>query len=83
MLELLEGRTLGPQGRWSEQAASDMRRTARAVKAATRMAEHASASLPAHMQTWKEVIALYRLLDADDVTRVVCADGAGRVARKR
>jgi hypothetical protein len=46
----------------------DMRRTGRAVKAATRMAENASASLPAQMQTWKDVIALYRLLDEEDVT---------------
>lgn len=46
----------------------DIRRTARAVKAATRMAKNASASLPAQMQTWKETIALYRLLDEDDVT---------------
>jgi hypothetical protein len=46
----------------------DIRRTARAVKAATRMAYNASASLPAQMQTWKETIALYRLLDEDDVS---------------
>jgi Transposase DNA-binding len=46
----------------------DIRRTARAVKAATRMAENAAASLPAQMQTWKETMALYRLLDEDDVT---------------
>ena len=32
------------------------------------MAENASASLPAQMQTWKEMIALYRLLDKPDVT---------------
>jgi Transposase DNA-binding len=46
----------------------DIRRTARAVKAATRMAENASASLPAQMHTWKETMALYRLLDEADVT---------------
>jgi hypothetical protein len=46
----------------------DIRRTARAVKVATRMAENASASLPAQMQTWKETMALYRLLNEDDVT---------------
>lgn len=46
----------------------DIRRTGRAVKAARRMAENTSASLPAQMQTWKDVIALYRLLDEDDVT---------------
>jgi hypothetical protein len=47
----------------------DSRRTARAVKVATQMAENPSASLPAQMQTWKETIALYRLLDEADVTR--------------
>jgi len=46
----------------------DLRRTARAVKVATRMAENASASLPAQMQTWKETIAVYRLLGEADVT---------------
>lgn len=46
----------------------DIRRTGRAVKAAARMAENPAASLPAQMQTWKETIALYRLLDEEDVT---------------
>jgi hypothetical protein len=47
---------------------NDIRRTARAVKVARRMAENASASLPAQMQTWKETMALYRLLGEADVT---------------
>lgn len=46
----------------------DIRRTGRAVKAAIRMAVNPSASLPAQMQTWKETMALYRLLDEEDVT---------------
>jgi hypothetical protein len=46
----------------------DIRRTRRAVKVARRMAQNASASLPAQMQTWKETIGLYRLLDEGDVT---------------
>lgn len=46
----------------------DIRRTARAVKVARRMAEDASASLPAQMQSWKETMALYRLLKEEDVT---------------
>lgn len=46
----------------------DRRRTTRAVKIAARMAQNPSASLPAQMQTWKEVIALYRWLDEADVT---------------
>jgi Transposase DNA-binding/Transposase DDE domain len=47
---------------------NDIRRTGRAVKAAKRMAENPSANLPAQMQTWKETMALYRLLKEDDVT---------------
>jgi hypothetical protein len=46
----------------------DIRRTGCAVKVARRMAENASASVPAQMQTWKETMALYRLLKEDDVT---------------
>ena len=39
----------------------DMRRTRRAVKAATNLAENPLGSLPAQMHTWKEIKALYRL----------------------
>ena len=46
----------------------DMRRTRRAVKAATNLAENPLGSLPAQMQTWKETKALYRWLDEPDVT---------------
>ena len=46
----------------------DVRRTRRAVQVAEQMAANASASLPAQMQGWKEVIALYRLLDEEDVS---------------
>src|SRR2546425_5505916 len=46
----------------------DRRRTRRAVQAATNLAENPLGSLPAHMQTWKETKALYRLLDEPDVT---------------
>src|SRR5215470_567551 len=46
----------------------DMRRTRRAVQAATNLAENPQGSLPAQMQTWKETKALYRLLDEPDVT---------------
>ncbi len=46
----------------------DLRRTRRAVKAATSMAENPLASLPAQMHTWKGIKALYRLLDEPDVT---------------
>jgi len=46
----------------------DMRRTRRAVQAATNLAENPLGSLPAHMHTWKETKALYRWLDEPDVT---------------
>ncbi len=46
----------------------DMRRTRRAVKAATNLAENPLGSLPTQMHTWKETKALYRLLDEPDVT---------------
>jgi Transposase DNA-binding len=46
----------------------DRRRTRRAVQAATNLAENPLGSLPAHMRTWKETKALYRLLDEPDVT---------------
>src|SRR5260370_18287452 len=58
---------------WAEQTfgrvhLNDMRRTRRAVKAATNLAENPLGSLPAQMHTWKETKALYRLLDEPDVT---------------
>ena len=46
----------------------DLRRTRRAVQAATRLAENPLGSLPAQLQTWKATKALYRLLGEDDVT---------------
>lgn len=46
----------------------DMRRTRRAVMAATQMASDPAASLPAQTQTWKDTKAVYRLLDEPDVT---------------
>src|SRR5260370_9267761 len=58
---------------WAEQTfgrvhLNDMRRTRRAVKAATDLAENPLGSWPAQMHTWKETKALYRLLDEPDVT---------------
>jgi hypothetical protein len=46
----------------------DLRRTNRAVQVAQRMAACPSGWLPRQMQTGKEVIALYRLLDTPEVT---------------
>src|SRR5256884_1250743 len=59
--------------RWAERTFGgvqlhDMRRTRRAVKAASKLAENPLGTLPAQMQTWKESKALYRLLDEPDVT---------------
>src|SRR2546430_6376980 len=63
---------LDPQ-QWAERTfgsvqLQDMRRTRRAVQAATNLAENPLGSLPAQMHTWKETKALYRLLDEPDVT---------------
>src|SRR6266853_4782439 len=46
----------------------DLRRTKRAVQAATNLAENPLGSLPAQMHTWKATKAVYRLLDEPDVT---------------
>src|ERR1700693_841761 len=46
----------------------DLRRTRRAVEAATNLAENPPGSLPAQMHSWKETKALYRLLGEPDVT---------------
>src|SRR5437763_1659888 len=46
----------------------DLRRTRRAVQAASRLAENPLGSLPAQMHAWKETKALYRLLDEPEVT---------------
>ncbi|HEU5229075.1 MAG TPA: IS4 family transposase [Ktedonobacteraceae bacterium] len=46
----------------------DIRRTGRAIQVASLMAKNPSGSLPDQMHTWKGTIALYRLLDEEDVT---------------
>jgi Transposase DNA-binding/Transposase DDE domain len=46
----------------------DMRRTRRAVHASACLAENPLGSLPAQMHSWKEIKALYRLLNEPDVT---------------
>ncbi len=63
---------LDPKG-WAERTFGrvqlhDIRRTRRAVQAASNLAENPLGSLPAQMHTWKETKALYRLLDEPDVT---------------
>lgn len=46
---------------FGERQLKDRRRTTRAVKIAVRMAQNPSASLPAQVQTWKDMLAWYRL----------------------
>ena len=63
---------LDPQ-QWAERTFGgvqlhDLRRSSRAVKVASKLAENPLGSLPAQMRTWKETKALYRLLDEPDVT---------------
>jgi hypothetical protein len=63
---------LDPQ-QWAERTFGDvqlhdLRRSRRAVKAASKLAENPSESLPAQLHTWKATKALYRLLDEPDVT---------------
>src|SRR3989475_6575902 len=58
---------------WAEQTFGgvqlhDLRRTRRAVQAASNLAENPLGSLPAHMHPWKETKALYRRLPEPDVT---------------
>src|ERR1051326_3809458 len=59
--------------RWAERTFGgvhlhDLRRTRRAVKAATCLAGNPLGSLPAQMHTGKATKALYRLLGEEDVT---------------
>lgn len=63
---------LDPQS-WAERTFGtvqlhDLRRTRRTVTAASYLAEDPLGSLPAHMQSWKETKALYRLLGEPDVS---------------
>src|SRR5439155_25590958 len=63
---------LDPQ-QWAERTFGgvqlhDRRRSRRAVKAASHLAENPLGSLPAQMHTWKETKAWSRLLDEPDVT---------------
>lgn len=62
-----------PPDQWAEQTfgqapLGDRRRTRRAVKAACGMVRDPAASLPKQQQTWKDLKAVYRLLDEPKVT---------------
>lgn len=62
-----------PSDQWAEQTfgparLGDRRRTRRAVKAACWIVRDPAASLPKQHQTWKDLKAVYRLLDEPEVT---------------
>ncbi len=70
---LMEPTQLLHPEQWAEQTfgqaqLGDRRRTRRAVKAASAMARDPAASLPKQHQTWKDLKAVYRLLDEEDIT---------------
>jgi len=56
------------RAQWAEAPLGDRRRTARAVRLGAALAAHPDASLPAQTQTWADLKAAYRLLNAPDVT---------------
>src|SRR5436190_5649553 len=56
------------RAQWAEASLGDRRRTARAVRVGAALAAHPAASLPAQTQTWADLQAAYRLLNAPDVT---------------
>src|SRR5947208_9328183 len=56
------------RAQWAEAALGDRRRTARAVRVGAALAAQPDASLPAQTQTWGDLKAAYRLLNAPDVT---------------
>ena len=53
---------------WAEAPLGDRRRAARAVRVGAALAANPEASLPAQTQTWADLKAAYRLLNAPDVT---------------
>ena len=53
---------------WAEASLGDRRRAARAVRLGAALAANPAASLPAQTQTWADLKAAYRLLNAPDVT---------------
>ena len=56
------------RAQWAEAELGDRRRAARAVRVGAALAAHPDASLPAQTQTWGDLKAAYRLLNAPDVT---------------
>jgi hypothetical protein len=66
---------------WAEAALGDRRRTARAIRVGAALAAHPDASLPAQMQTWADLKAAYRLLNAPDVTHAALSTPHWRQTR--
>src|SRR5205823_11461346 len=56
------------RAQWAEAPLGDRRRAARAVRVGAALAAQPDASLPAQTQTWSDLKAAYRLLNAPDVT---------------
>jgi hypothetical protein len=56
------------RAQWAEAPLGDRRRAARAVRVGAALAANPAASLPAQTQTWADLKAAYRLLNAPDVT---------------
>jgi Transposase DNA-binding len=56
------------RAQWAAAPLGDRRRAARAVRVGAALAAHPAASLPAQTQTWADLKAAYRLLNAPDVT---------------
>src|SRR5919198_5856889 len=56
------------RAQWAEAALGDRRRAARAVRGGRARAANPDAGLPTQTQTWADLKAAYRLLNAPDVT---------------
>lgn len=61
----------------------DARRTRRAVTAAKGMAEHPDGSTPNQFEQWKDLKAVYRLFDNEDVTFTALAEPHWRATRAK
>ena len=60
----------------------DARRTRRLVKIADRIMEHPGGSLPRKMSNWSELMGLYRLMEADQVTHAAVIEAHCRRTRQ-
>jgi hypothetical protein len=58
----------GARAQWAEAPLGDRRRAARAVRVGAALAANPDARLPTQTQTWADLRAAYRLLNAPDVT---------------